>query len=275
MRHACFCGLCLLAAAVCHQSLILVAASSLTLDAYALFAFVPPVSLGLIWIERRRIFSESAYWPHMAAGYVLWIAALFWSSTLHAASLSILLLSASCIAAFGLCYGRASLAKAAFPLTLLLAMAPLPDRWLDGCVVLLQNGSATATAWLFSLARIPFTREGLVFALPKLDIEIAKECSGIRSSLILLICGLVLGHLFLKSPWTKLTLALAVVPVTIAKNGLRIFTLSVLGMYVDPSFSIRKDCTVTAGSSSLYWRLPAYLGWPSYCGEVSARVILA
>jgi exosortase len=86
------------------------------------------------------------------------------------------------------------------------------------------------------MANVPFSRYGLVFSLPRLDIEIARECSGIRSSLILLICGLVIAHLFLKAGWAKAVLAAAIIPVTIAKNGLRIFTLAMLGMYVDPSF---------------------------------------
>src|SRR5262249_18397392 len=67
-------------------------------------------------------------------------------------------------------------------------------------------------------------------------IEIAQECSGIRSTLILFLVALVLAHLFLRSGWSKCALMVLLLPVTIARNGLRIFVLSTLGMYVDPSF---------------------------------------
>lgn len=234
-RHACFICLLLLAAVACHGTLWFVAASSLSVDAYALFAFIPPISAALIWAERRQIFSQAGYWRAPAPGYLLLTATLLWPYRLGA-PFSILLLAAACIAGFALCYGRDSARRARFPLALLLATAPMPQAWLDRAVLFLQQGSASATAWLFALANVPFVRRGMVFALPKLDIEIAKECSGIRSSLVLFICGLVLGHLFLRSGWPKAVLAVAVIPISIAKNGLRIFTLSVLGMYVDPSF---------------------------------------
>ena len=86
------------------------------------------------------------------------------------------------------------------------------------------------------MANIPFSRDGVVIALPTVTIEIAQECSGIRSSLILVIAGLVLGHLFLGKTWSKFVLVALLVPLTIAKNALRIFTLSTLGIYVNPSF---------------------------------------
>jgi exosortase len=235
-QHACFAGLGLVSAIVCYRQLFATAAGSLTIDAYAPFAFIPPISAVLIWTERRQIFSRTSIWRSWALCYAVLLAVLLWATRRAFTFTSVELFSASCIAAFGLCYGRESLKKAGFPLALMLAIAPLPEPWVESGVRFLQQGSAVATAALFSIARIPFARDGMVFALPKLDIEIAKECSGIRSSLILFICGLVLGHLFLKTGWTKVALAAAVVPVTIVKNGLRIFTLSMLGMYVDPSF---------------------------------------
>jgi exosortase len=235
-QHACFAGLALLAGAICHRQLFDVAAGSLTVDAFAPFAFIPPISAMLVWTERKRIFSRTSLSRYWMLYYLPLLAALLWATMAAFLSVSIVLFAASCIAAFAFSYGRESLWKSAFPLALMLGITPLPEPWVETCVRFLQQGSAVATASLFSIARIPFARDGMVFALPRLDIEIAKECSGIRSSLVLFICGLVLGHLFLKTGWTKLALAGAVVPVTIAKNALRIFTLSVLGMYVDPSF---------------------------------------
>jgi exosortase/archaeosortase family protein len=54
--------------------------------------------------------------------------------------------------------------------------------------------------------------------------------------MILLVGTLVLAHLLLKSVWSKTALLILLLPMTIAKNGLRIFVLATLGMYVDPSF---------------------------------------
>jgi len=51
-----------------------------------------------------------------------------------------------------------------------------------------------------------------------------------------MITSLVAGHLFLRSAWTKAVLTLATLPLLIVKNGIRIVTLSLLSVYVDPSF---------------------------------------
>ena len=72
--------------------------------------------------------------------------------------------------------------------------------------------------------------------MPGVTIEIAKECSGIRSSVALVITSLLAGHLFLRSSWKKAVLTLTTVPLLIVKNGIRIVTLSLLSIYVDPGF---------------------------------------
>ena len=106
------------------------------------------------------------------------------------------------------------------------------------------SGSAEVSYAVFELLGGPVYRTGFIFALPGLTIEVAKECSGIRSSLALLITSLLAGHLFLRSAWTKAVLTLATLPLLIVKNGIRIVTLSLLSIYVDPSFltgSLHRD----------------------------------
>jgi exosortase len=86
------------------------------------------------------------------------------------------------------------------------------------------------------LGRVPYLRRGLVFDLPGVSIQVAEECSGIRSTLALFITTALAGALFLKSNWRRLLLLIVVVPIAIVKNGLRIATLSTLAIYVNPAF---------------------------------------
>ena len=53
---------------------------------------------------------------------------------------------------------------------------------------------------------------------------------------MLIVTTMVLAHLFLRSFWRKTAVVLAAIPLSIAKNGLRIFTISMLGTRVDPGF---------------------------------------
>ena len=89
---------------------------------------------------------------------------------------------------------------------------------------------------LGGIAGVPYHREGFVFELPGVAIRVAEECSGIRSTLALLITTVLASYIFLKSSWKRLVLCLAVVPIAIFKNSLRIATLSTLSVYVNPSF---------------------------------------
>jgi exosortase len=87
-------------------------------------------------------------------------------------------------------------------------------------------------------------RDGVVFHMPGLSIEVAPQCSGIRSSLALAITCVLAGHMFLKRGWNKALLVLAVIPITMLKNGIRIVTLTLLALYVDRGFlesSLHRD----------------------------------
>ena len=77
-------------------------------------------------------------------------------------------------------------------------------------------------------------REGLVFTMPGLSVSVAPECSGIRSSFVLFITSLLAGHLFLRSAWHRVLLALFVIPLGIVRNAFRVFVLSMLTVHVDP-----------------------------------------
>jgi exosortase len=115
-------------------------------------------------------------------------------------------------------------------------MVPLPTVVEYWAIRVLQLGSAEFVAVLFSLTGVPVLREGTVFQLPGIAIEVAPQCSGIRSSMALVITCVLAGHMFLTTTWKKIVLVLAVIPITMFKNGIRIVTLTLLGVYVDRGF---------------------------------------
>lgn len=143
---------------------------------------------------------------------------------------------ATWIAGFVFCYGARCFHAALFPVLFLLLMIPLPLAAIDHTVVVLQKGSASTAYRLFRLLGVPVFRSGFTFGLPGVDVEVAKECSGIRSTISLLITGILASHIFLRSGWRKLVLSLATIPIAIFKNAVRIVTISWLGIYVDPGF---------------------------------------
>jgi exosortase len=140
------------------------------------------------------------------------------------------------VGGFILLYGIAAFRAAQFPLLFLLFAIPIPQILLDWFIYILQVGSTEVTEWLFQLTGTDYIRNGFIYRLPNITIQVAKECSGIRSSIALIITGVLAGHLFLRTGWRKLILVAAMIPFTIFKNGVRILTLSLLAIYVDTKF---------------------------------------
>jgi exosortase len=213
-------------------------------DTFAYIPLIPVVSLYLIYIERKSIFSMISYdWKTGCAFIVpgamcLVLARLnFWQlGSANQISLVMFAFLIIWMGAFALFFGNHSFHAASFPLLFLLFMVPIPEPLLSQAVLMLQHGSAKAAESIFQLFDVPFFRQGLDFALPGVTIRVAEECSGIRSSLALLITTVLASHFFLRSSWRRLLLCIFVIPIVILKNGLRIATLSTLAIYVNPGF---------------------------------------
>ncbi len=133
-------------------------------------------------------------------------------------------------------YGVAAFRFARFPFLFLLFVAPLPTGMMDGALHVLQVCSTEVSYLLFKISGIPIFRDGFIFSLPGLSIEVAKACSGMRSTITLFILTVLGGHLFLRSIRRKIVLALSTFPITIIGNSLRIVGLTMLGIYVDRAY---------------------------------------
>lgn len=212
-------------------------------EAYTHILLILPISAALIYMERPFAHGRPA--SDLRSGAILLSAAMMmagvarWSSGMPVdvkLSLQMLALVFWWIGAFVSCFGRTVLRAALFPLCFLLWLVPLPAFLLNAIVRLLQQGSAYAAQFLFMGVGIPVVQDGIVLTIPGLTVEVAQECSSIRSSMILLVTTMVLAQVFLRSPWRKALVIALAVPLSVAKNGLRIFTIAMLGTRVDPGF---------------------------------------
>jgi len=205
---------------------------------------VPFVTAALIWLKRESVFRSVRSFGRfeiavfVVAGALALAGYTSWASLSGQDALSTLVsaLGVLWVSGFLLFYGHAAFRVALFPLLFLAFMVPIPSAVLAWTTQFLKSGSAEVVAGLFALFGTPVFRDGFVFELPKFAIEIADECSGIRSSIGLLLTTLLAGDMFLKTGWKKALLAVLIIPLVVIKNGIRIVSLSLLGTYVDVSF---------------------------------------
>ena len=141
----------------------------------------------------------------------------------------------SFVAAGGFLFlGSRWMAAKAFPVAFLIFMVPLPDAAVNGLEKASMLASAEAAALYFDVAGTPLVRHGTVFELPGIVLQVAQECSGIRSSWVLFIAGLLASHLFLRTRWRRLVLVAFVIPLGILRNGFRVFVIGLLCVHVGP-----------------------------------------
>jgi len=213
-------------------------------DQYTQILLILPVSVALIYLEWPALRAMTN--PGVAAGSVLLAvatliaAAVKWSLVSLPpdvrVSIGTFALVLWWIGAFVLCFGTRVSRSLIFPLLFLFWLVPFPQAMLNACVTFLQRESAVAAELLFNLAGVPVAREGVMLTIPALTVQVAQECSSIRSSLMLLVTTMVLAQLTLRSPWRKALVIALAVPLSVAKNAVRIFTIAMLGTRVDPGF---------------------------------------
>jgi exosortase len=213
-------------------------------ELYSHIVLIPFISGYFLYEKRKELFNNPDYSfrPGIAAllaGIVLFFIGRSQATVLTQNDyLSVTILAALVfwLGGITLFYGIKSFRVALFPLLFLLLMVPVPEFIMDKLIYSLQVCSTEATYVFLTIAGIPIIRDGFVFNLPGINIEVAKECSGIRSTLSLFIIGILSCYLFLKTWRSRGLLLLFLFPLAIFKNGLRIITLSLLGLYVDKSW---------------------------------------
>jgi len=202
---------------------------------------IPLVTAYLIYIRWKHLSRElSSSWGYAllsaAAGIGALLASQYFIDLGQNDYVTLIALSFFCfvIAGIFLFLGNKWARSAMFPLFFLAFMIPLPEAAVD----LLENASKEASAevanWLFLISGTPFLRNGTLFQLPGITITVAKECSGIRSSLVLVITSLLAANMFLHTTWRRALLVSAVIPLGLLRNGFRVLVISLLCVHIGP-----------------------------------------
>jgi exosortase len=204
---------------------------------------IPLLSGWLLYLDRKRLLGSQSF-DFLTPLLLMIPAILVVSFSLRSQSLNVserlTALTLSFVlflqAGFVALAGRKAARVSWFALALLFLAVPLPDAILDRFIYVLQAGSAAVAEVLFDWTGVPVLREGFIFRLPRMSIEVARECSGIRSSIALLVLAILASHFAFRPFWKKAIFVAAGLVIMVVKNGVRIVTLTLLANYVDPAF---------------------------------------
>jgi exosortase C (VPDSG-CTERM-specific) len=211
-------------------------------DVHSYVLLVPFVTAYLLYIRWRQLSGEfTTSWGPAAVLTAVGVGALFagrhFSNLGQNDHMTLIALSFVCFAITGafLFLGTKWARSAMFPLFFLAFFIPLPEIVVDTLEEASKQASAEVASWLFLITGTPFLRtEKTMFQLPGITIVVAKECSGIRSSLVLIITSLLAANMFLRTTWRRALLVLTVIPLGLLRNAVRILVISLLCVHIGP-----------------------------------------
>ena len=212
---------------------------------YSYILLVPFVSAYLLYLRRDQLPKKYVIDLPLAivslAGGLGALVFIYWLDFAGRAPadndrLTLLTLSFLCCLAAGgfFFFGRDWMRAAAFPLGFLIFMVPMSDAMAEALETASKSAAAEVANLLFHLSGTPFLRAGAFFQLPNITIEVAQECSGIRSSWVLFMTSVLAANLFLKTRWRRFALVAFVIPLGILRNGFRILVIGLLCVNVGP-----------------------------------------
>lgn len=210
-------------------------------ELYSYVLIIPFVSFYLARLEWKNLpqnFQPAI--PQAVAFFIAGIAALVWNQFAPPHFLEDRL--ALMTLAFVLCWtglgffflGRSLMRTLLFPFALLIFMVPFPVWLRDGIETALQHGSAIIADGMFQISGLPVFRDGMNFQLPGMKLQVAPECSGIHSTIVLFITSLVAAQMILRQSWRRAVLALAVIPLALLRNGFRVFVIGEICVRIGP-----------------------------------------
>ncbi|HVA65167.1 MAG TPA: exosortase/archaeosortase family protein [Terriglobales bacterium] len=188
------------------------------------YGFLVPLFCLWLLLRQRRQWRALPFqparsgWLAIAAALALLLVGQLGSELLFT-RLSLLLMLAGLLLAL---LGRAWLRCLAFPLGFLAFMIPLPTLIYNQLTLPLQGLATRAGVGLVAWTGIPVLRQGNLIMLPGAVLDVVAACSGIRSLLALLALATAYGYLTEPRWGRRLLLVLAMPPLAVASNAVRI-----------------------------------------------------
>ena len=228
--------------------------TTLAVAMVAVLAVYAPVLAGML-VEWATIPSLShGFAVPLISVYLLWRRRdLIAAASLGGSSTGLAVLAAAlAILAAGSVSGETFLSRVSIPLALLgitlflvgprvtrhmwpaiaylVFMVPLPYLMVKTAMTQSRLFEAETTARMLRWLGVPVLQQGVMLRLPALTLEIAEDCSSVRTVAALVALGAAYAQIGPRAPWVRVALTLSAAPLGVAANIVRL-VLTGLGAY--------------------------------------------
>lgn len=195
-----------------------------------------PVAIYLGW--RRGLAPDARPQPALGLGLLVLAVVLRYLSGLAAELFTMRLSLLGAVAAVVVfAWGWRQVWHWWLPAALLLLSVPIPAVVLGSLALPLQLKASQIGATLLDWRHVPVLVSGNIIHLPGHSLFVTEACSGLRSLTALLSLGVLIGGLWLRTPWARIALVALAVPVAVALNAIRVFLTGFLVYFVNPGLA--------------------------------------
>lgn len=190
---------------------------------------IPPVTLWLIWRQRKEIRSEAKPGGSIYGSLLLLPALLLHILGLRGDVTTVQ--GASLILALGgvvwMLFGGRVFRRIALPLAFLIFMIPTLPWFINVASFKLKLIAARSAVGISQAIGITVEREGVNMIFPGGTLSVENACSGLRSLIALLALGALFAYLASGQVWKRVLLLVLALPIAVIANTLRITALCV------------------------------------------------
>ncbi|GGI33821.1 exosortase [Bradyrhizobium guangdongense] len=195
-------------------------------------------SLWWVWQSRARLKAVElspapiAGWVILLCGLILMYLARIQQGLVTIEMASLLPVIVGCIL---LTAGWPTLRILAFPIGFLIFAVPMPDWLIDAATVPLKVFISNMVTKVLYAAGYPVAQNGVMIMIGSYQLLVKDACSGMNSIFALSAIGVFYAYAFRwEEKLRSVLLLLAIVPITILANFVRVFTLVLIAYYAGP-----------------------------------------
>jgi exosortase len=195
---------------------------------------VVPLALYLVWKRRAAVRAtlRPACWLGLSPFFLALALRLAgtWYAMPYLDRLSVIV---SLWAAIWTLFGWPAAKRMLTPILFLILALPLPGRFQTILAGPLQEFAARATEYLLVASGVELVRAGNVIVVDDYQIAVAEACNGLRMLLAYAMICIFFALAITRIWWERLLMILAILPVALAANVIRIFATALIVIFVN------------------------------------------
>lgn len=193
---------------------------------------VPFISVYLIWQKQNQLNKAVVNSSNMGAFILAFSMLLYIISYIGAvAVVSRAMIVTSLIGIILFNYGVAVFSIIQFPLIYLIFMVPVPSTIYGMAALPLQIFATKVSTFIIKILTIPVHREGTMLYFSSTQLEVAEQCSGLRSITSFIMLSLLFAYLMDKNWWKRLFVVMSAIPLAIFVNIARVTGTGILANF--------------------------------------------